>query len=213
MQGRFSPRRPRHALSDVVGILGGAFDPVHNGHLAVAALAREYFGLSKILFIPCGTPPHKPPSSASAADRLAMLRAALRNEPGSIVRDDEVRRGGVSYAVDTLKNLKREFPGNRFFYIVGSDNLQEIKTWHCWREILHLVTLCVARRPGFSCRIPSWIDASRVVFVPSPEWGVSSSMIRRYLADGHTCRHLLPEAVAEYIQKRNLYAIQPRNGT
>jgi nicotinate-nucleotide adenylyltransferase len=188
-----------------VGIVGGIFDPVHNGHLAIAALARDYFGLTKVLFIPSGRPPHKSRVTAPAADRLAMLRLAVRNEPAFAVWDGELRRKGISYTFDTLRKLTEEFAGRPVYFIVGSDNLQEITTWRRWRDVLAMVTLCVAHRPGYPLKVPQPLAGTRIRIFPSPEWGVSATMVRQYLAQGCSCRHLLPEAVAEYISKRKLY--------
>ncbi len=194
------------APAGTIGIAGGIFDPVHNGHLAVGALARDYFGLSKILFIPSGLPPHKAHVIASAADRLAMLCLAVRGEPSFTVWDGELRRKGVSYTVDTLRKLAQDFPGRHFYFIVGSDNLQEIKTWRRCRDVLAMVTLCVAHRPGYPVKVPRSLAGASIRTFPSPEWGVSATMIREYLARGYSCRHLLPDAVEEYISRRKLYA-------
>ena len=131
----FNLSRHRAAPPGAVGIVGGIFDPVHNGHLAIAGLARDYFGLTTILFIPSGRPPHKSRVTAPAADRLAMLRLAVRNEPAFAVWDGELRRKGISYTFDTLRKLTGEFAGRPIYFIVGSDNLQEIETWRRWRDV------------------------------------------------------------------------------
>jgi len=130
-----------------LGILGGIFDPPHNGHLAVASFARDYFGLSEVLFVPSGTPPHKS-TATPAIDRLAMLKRAIVNEPTFKIWDAELRRKGTSYTIDTLEELSRHFPGRPVYFIVGSDNLHEIQTWRRYRDVLRLVTLCVTHRPG-----------------------------------------------------------------
>ena len=188
-----------------IGILGGIFDPVHNGHLALAAGARKYFRLSKILFIPSRRPPHKARPAASAADRFAMLCLALRNRPDFMVWDGELRRKGISYTIDTLSVLAKEFPESRFYFLVGSDNPGEIKTWRRWRSVLAAVTLCVAHRPGYAGRIPPAFRTGRTVKFPSPELDISSTMIRRLAARGRQIRHLVPKEVAEYISIRKLY--------
>ena len=123
-----------------LGILGGIFDPVHNGHLAVACLARDHFKLDKVYLIPSGTPPHKSGTvSAPASHRLAMLRRAVRAVKGSkglLVWDGEIRRKGVSYTVDTIRRIKEKHRGAPLYFIIGSDNLREISTWHEYRKIL-----------------------------------------------------------------------------
>lgn len=188
-----------------IGVLGGIFDPVHNGHLALAVLAKDFFKLDKVLFVPSGNPPHKKSSvNCCASDRLEMLKIALSGEPDTQIWDLEIKRSGISYTVDTLYELKELFPGPLYF-IIGSDNLGELTTWHKYKEILNLVTLCVAHRPGFSFKIPSQIEQANILRFPSPEWGISSTMIRNYLQKGYSCRHLLPEDVIEYISNKGLY--------
>jgi nicotinate-nucleotide adenylyltransferase len=189
----------------VVGILGGTFDPVHNGHLALAARARKFFHLSKILVIPSGRPPHKERLNASAADRLAMLRLALRSDPAAAIWDGEIRRRGVSYTIDTLRALSREVPGRQFYFIMGSDNLGEIETWRRFRDVLSSVTLCVAHRPGHRMTVPRSLETGRIVKFPSPELAISSTMIRERIVRGRPYRHLVPKEVAEYISNRELY--------
>jgi nicotinate-nucleotide adenylyltransferase len=195
------------ASKNGIGILGGIFDPLHHGHLAVAALARDYFTLPQILFVPSGRPPHKSTIGASAADRLAMLKLAVRHEPSFTIGDEELKSQNVSYTFDTLTTLRKTFPGRPFYFIVGSDNLHEIETWHCYREVLKMVTLCVAHRPGYSLKPPPSLASARICPFPSPKWGISSTLIRSYLAKGYSCSHLIPECVAEYIRKKNLYGV------
>jgi nicotinate-nucleotide adenylyltransferase len=189
-----------------VGILGGIFDPVHNGHLSIAALARDFFGLSEILFIPSGRPPHKSCPGATARQRLAMLRRALKGEKRFVLWDGELRRPGISYTFDTLKRLEREFPRRPFYFIVGSDNLGEIVTWHRYREVLSMVTLCVAHRPGHTLAIPRVLRGARIAAFPSPEWDISSTMVRDYCGRGLSCRYLVPDPVWDYISSQRLYS-------
>ncbi|MBD3316800.1 MAG: nicotinate (nicotinamide) nucleotide adenylyltransferase [Chitinivibrionales bacterium] len=189
-----------------IGILGGSFDPVHYGHLAVARLAYEYLMLDRILLIPAAVPPHKRAMvGASAERRLTMLCSATDEDPAFLVSDMEIRRSGISYTVDTLQALREEFPHTEFCYLIGSDNLREIASWRHFRSILDMVTLCVAHRPGYSMSPPADIAGARMCGIPSPEWGVSSTMIRQRLAQGYSCRYLVPESVREYIACNNLY--------
>jgi nicotinate-nucleotide adenylyltransferase len=191
---------------NAIGVFGGIFDPVHNGHLAVAALARDYFALSRIFFIPSGTPPHKQKIGASAADRLAMLALAIRHEPSFCIRDEELKRDSISYTVDTLMSIRSGFPGRPIYFIIGSDNLREIETWRRYRDILKMVTLCVAHRPGHSIKPPRSLSSfAAIIPFPSPEWGISSSMVRAYLAGDYSCDHLVPASVLEYIRGKKLY--------
>ena len=189
-----------------VGILGGIFNPIHNGHCAAACLARDFFGLEKVYLVPSGIPPHKYNEGiASARDRLAMTAFAAQASTALSVWDGEIRRGGVSYSIDTIRAIAARHRSRRLFFIIGSDNLPEIATWHCFRDILAAVTLCVAHRPGHSMGIPQELDGADIQVFPSPEWGISSTMIRDYLARGYSCEHLLPAGVVKYIKGHGLY--------
>jgi nicotinate-nucleotide adenylyltransferase len=198
-------RAGRSAARVPIGVLGGIFDPVHNGHLALAACAKRHFRLSKILFIPSGIPPHKARVGAPAADRFAMLCLALRNEPGFVVWDGELRLRRISYTIDTLRVLAEEFPGSKIYFIVGSDNLKEIETWHRFREVLASVILCVAHRPGYQLKIPPLLRSCGIQKFPSSELNVSSTGIRERIAQGLPWQRLVPGEVAEYISIRGLY--------
>ena len=195
-------------MAGPIGILGGIFDPVHNGHLAVASLACDFLSLSNVLFIPAGVPPHKKATvSASPEERLMMLQMALEGISRVQIWDKEVYSEGVSYTIDTLEVLVKQFPDRKLYFIMGADNLNEIRTWHRYRDILSLVTLCVTERPGYAMDIPASLAGARIKTFPSPHWGVSSSLLREYLHKGYSCRHLLPEPVLAYILEKKLYTI------
>ncbi|HUI91188.1 MAG TPA: nicotinate-nucleotide adenylyltransferase [Chitinivibrionales bacterium] len=189
-----------------VGILGGIFNPIHNGHCATACLARDFFGLRKVYLVPSGIPPHKYNEGiASADDRLAMTELAVKMSAGLSVWDGEIRRGGVSYSIDTIRAISARHQSWRLFFIIGSDNLPEISTWHCYKDILASVTLCVAHRPGHTLAAPPELAGADIREFPSPEWAISSTMIREYLLKGYSCEHLLPVGVERYIKKHGLY--------
>ncbi|NLE02831.1 MAG: nicotinate (nicotinamide) nucleotide adenylyltransferase [Fibrobacter sp.] len=190
-------------MSGQIGVLAGVFDPVHNGHLAIASLALDYFKLKKVFFVPSGNPPHK--KSSPVSHRIAMLKLALCSEPHTLLYSGELFRPGYSYTFDTITELKQTF-NEQICFLIGSDNLTEILHWKNYLQILQMVTLCVAHRPGFPCDIPDIISKKgRVVIYPSPEWGISSTMIRSYIRSGLSCRHLLPESVIKYISMYGLY--------
>jgi nicotinate-nucleotide adenylyltransferase len=203
------PSRRKTASSKkkpAVGILGGIFNPIHNGHCAAACLARDFFGLEKVYLVPAGIPPHKYSEGiASARDRLAMTKLAAQGSSSLEVWDGEISRGGVSYSIDTIRAIAARHRSRRLFFIIGSDNLPEIVTWHCFRDILAAVTLCVAHRPGSSIAVPPDLGAADIRVFPSPEWGLSSTMIRDYLGKGYSCEHLLPAGVVRYIKRHGLY--------
>jgi nicotinate-nucleotide adenylyltransferase len=190
-----------------IGVLGGIFDPVHVGHLSIASLALEFFKLDTVLFIPAGVPPHKSSTvTASAADRVEMLRLAISDFPQARIWDGEIGREGYSYTVDTLHQLSSFYPGHPLHFIIGSDNLREIRTWRNYREIISLVTLCVAHRPHYAIEVPLELKGARIRRFPSPEWGLSSTLLRTYLLSGYNCNYLIPKPVVEYIKRKKLYS-------
>jgi nicotinate-nucleotide adenylyltransferase len=202
---RHALRKPEAARVPL-GILGGIFDPVHNGHLAMACLARDHFNLDKVYLIPAGMPPHKSGSvSAPASLRLAMLKRAVKGSSGLRVWDEEIRRKGVSYTVDTIRAIREKHAATPLFFIIGSDNLGEIVTWHNYRQILSSVVLCVAHRPGFPSKIPPQLKVGEIRTFPSPQWAISSTMIRSYVSQGYSCDYLLPPGVAAYVKRNGLY--------
>jgi nicotinate-nucleotide adenylyltransferase len=187
------------------GILGGVFDPIHNGHLAIASLARDFFNLSSVYFIPSGTPPHKNAVVASAHHRLAMLQLSLKGVSWASIWEQEIHCGdGYSYTIDTIELMLKTIDGPLYF-IIGTDNLREIQTWYRYRDLLSKITLCVAHRPGYPAEIPAELKGAQIIHFPSPEWGLSSSIVRSYHSKGLTCRYLMPDSVIEYIQKHALY--------
>ena len=191
-------------MKQKLGILGGTFNPVHIGHLWMARDALEQLGLARVTFVPCAIPPHKDaPDLASARDRLAMLRAAVRGEPDFAVDDIEIRRGAPSYTVETLTELHRQLPRTDFYFIIGGDSLGELP---CWKEINRLAQLCtfvVVTRPGYS--LPAAPANVNCVFVHGHTCEVASSDLRARLRAGRSIRYLVPDAVLRYIRRRNLY--------
>jgi nicotinate-nucleotide adenylyltransferase len=134
-----------------------------------------------------------------------MLTRAIKNTNGFEVWDGEIRRGGKSYTLDTLKTFTKSNPGAPIYFIIGSDNLSEIPLWRKYPELLKLSTFCVAHRPGHSLELPRELRSMRMKIFPSPEWKISSTMIRSYLAKEYSCEYLLPPQVLEYIGKHGLY--------
>jgi nicotinate-nucleotide adenylyltransferase len=192
-------------MNTPLGILGGVFDPVHNGHLAIATLAKEYFNLQTVLFIPSGNPPHKSTVAATAVHRLEMLKIALKENTWAHIWDNEVKKNGYSYSYDTMCELK-EIYKKPLFFIVGSDNLKEIALWHRYKDLLSMITLCVTRRPGSGDnQIPDELKEAKIEWFPSPEWGLSSSMTRSMLNKGYSCKYLIPDDVLSYIRQNRLY--------
>jgi nicotinate-nucleotide adenylyltransferase len=194
-----------------VGILGGTFDPIHNGHLAIAEEARETLGLERVVFMPASVPPHKPSREVtSPAHRLAMVRLAVAGNPSFEASDLEVARGGVSYTVDTLEALRQAGLVDPWL-ILSSEALAGLERWREPVRILGLARLAVVPRSGFETLGPEWVEAAypgaaaRVRFLPGPLLPISGSVVRRRAAAGRSVRYLVPDAVADYISKHRLY--------
>jgi nicotinate-nucleotide adenylyltransferase len=194
-----------------VGILGGTFDPIHHGHLAIAEEAREALGLERVLFVPAASPPHKPGQPVSSpADRLALVRLAVAGNPAFEASDIEVRRGGPSYTVDTLEALRAGGLVEPWL-ILSSEALALLPEWREPWRVLELARLAVVPRGGFDPLGPAWVEAAfpgaaaRVRFLPGPLLPISGSVVRRRARVGRSVRYLVPDAVAAYIAQHRLY--------
>ena len=132
-----------------IGIFGGTFDPIHYGHLRTAFELLQTLQFAEVRFIPCGDPPHRGVTQASAALRLDMVRLATRKEPGFVVDERELQRDGPSYSIDTLVSLREEFPDRSLCLITGMDAFLGLSSWHRWDEIMNFAHIVVAHRPGW----------------------------------------------------------------
>lgn len=189
-----------------VGIFGGTFNPPHMGHLIVAEHVREQLSMERILFIPSDTSPHKQNMNiASGEDRLEMLRCAIKGNPYFDVSDMELRRGGVSYTVDTLEALGNQHPALDLHLLIGLDNLTDFDSWKSPDRILELSTLVAMTRPGFEETEVGPKLRRHVILCNVPEIAIASSAIRRRLYSGRSIRYLVPPTVERYIKERNLY--------
>lgn len=191
-----------------VGIMGGTFDPIHQGHLLAAERAREEAGLDEVWFMPAGTPPHKPNApKASAEQRLAMVKAAIAGNRHFREEPMEIRRGGTSYTVDTVRELITKYPGHDFYYIIGADMVQYLPHWMRIDELAKMVTFIGLGRPGYSAdasRLPAAIGRS-VVSATMPQVDISSTMIRDMRKAGKSVRYMVPEPVFTFIEENRLY--------
>ncbi|HUI06659.1 MAG TPA: nicotinate-nucleotide adenylyltransferase [Verrucomicrobiae bacterium] len=197
-----------------IGILGGTFNPIHLGHLLTAQDALEQLGLERVIFIPSATPPHKVVDKlASGRDRLRMIRLAIHGQHRFDVDDLEIERGGKSYSVDTLTELRRRHPRAALYFIIGADSLREL---HLWREVRRLVTLCTfvtVPRPGFEPKpvVDPRLDPAtrrrlRQQVLRGHACAIASRDIRARVASRRSIRYLVPDAVREYIRRRRLYS-------
>jgi len=206
-------------LQDVIGILGGTFNPVHNGHLIMAQDALECFGLSRVLFIPCCAPPHKAADGlAPAEDRLAMVARAIEEDERFSASRMEMDRGGISYAIDTVGVLRDQYPDSRICFIIGADTLPELHTWKNIEKLLGLCEFVTLARPGVSAgdladhlQLPGGAAKQLLKRVAvGHQVDISSSDIRRRVEDGRSIRYLVPRSVERYIQSSALYRKEHR---
>lgn len=194
-----------------IGVLGGTFDPVHNGHLHVANALREALDLERILWVPAGQPPHKTGQIVSSdRDRLAMLDLALSGSAADQINTIDIERSGPSYTADTLEILAECLAPARLFFLMGEDSLRDLPTWHDPERLLRAAELAVAARPGVDAdlasiarQIPS--VQSRVHLVPTKEIAISSSEIRRRVGEHQSIHELVPPPVEAYIRDHGLY--------
>ena len=181
-----------------IGLYGGAFNPLHNGHMAVARAAIEKAGLDRLIFIPTGNAPHKKEGETSREERFDMLVLATENEEKMEVSDYEITQSEVCYSADTVEHFASVFQNDELFFIVGDDSYNALNTWHEPERIIKKATLLVFPREGASVNPPA-------VAIPMEKIEVSSSMVREKIKMGKDCRNLLPKKVFDYIIKRNLY--------
>ena len=207
-----------------IGVLGGTFDPVHHGHLRLAIECLHDFAFSEVRLIPVHTPPHRDAPAASAAQRLAMLQKAVEGRMGLVADDREVRRGGVSYTIDTARSLREEFGVRPLCLIMGMDAFQLLHTWRRWTELPEYVHIVVVNRPGSALEFQhrevaglysqrSVADLSALAAKPSgsilkadiPLLDISAARIRGLIAAGRDASFLLPPPVLDHIRREGIY--------
>lgn len=199
-------RRPR------VGLFGGSFDPVHRAHLALAHAALEQLGLDEVRWIPVGMAWQKSLRFSGCGDREAMVRLAIAGEPRFVLDRTEIRRRGPSFTLDTVREKVAEQPGVDWFLVLGEDQYAGLHTWRDWRELVSLVTLAVAERPGVAALPdPQVAQLARAVAIVLPEIDLSSTAVRTRVAQGLPIDDLVLPQVARYIEQRGLYAADHRS--
>lgn len=203
-----------------LGILGGTFDPIHNGHLAAAEAAERALRLDALTLIPSHIPPHRrDPVGATAEQRYAMAALAAADRPGWSASRIEIDRHGPSYTYDTLVKLKETVSVDaQYFFILGADAFAEIATWSRYPAVLDLANFVVVSRPGITLdslrgRVPlsgrhRASGETRVIFLEADTPDISATDIRRRVRAGHSLRGLVPDAVADYISTHRLYLEQ-----
>jgi len=212
-----------------IGLFGGTFNPIHNGHLKAAEEVLKHIPLDFILFIPSYIPPHKNRTEVVTVDhRLNMVRIACRLKPEFKVSEVEARSPGPSYSIITLRQLKKDYPGDRFFFIVGSDAFLEIETWKDYNDLLIESSFVIVSRPGFGLELLEEVinkvkpiqlfvlKENSAISIKQLSTGclylletqtpdISSTEIRKRLRAGLPISGLVPPGVEEYIKKHKLY--------
>lgn len=207
-----------------MGIFGGTFDPIHYAHLRTAFELQQALRLKEIRFLPAGNPPHRDQPFASSQLRLQMVRAATAAQPGFVVDEREVHKAGPSYTVETLRELRHEYPDRSLCLIVGMDAFLSLPKWHQWRELFELAHLVVAHRPGW--RVPGMgalgellVDRctdrvgdlhelrSGCIYIHAvTQLEISSTDVRQLITMGRDPRFLMPDPVRELILETNCYS-------
>ena len=196
-----------------IGVMGGTFDPIHNGHLVIAAEVRTRLNLAEILFMPAGQPWLKMNWTISAAEhRINMVQLAIEDNPYFRLSTMEVERSGPTYTVDTVTELKSQLgAGGEIFLILGWDSLTDLPQWREPSRLIEMCHLVVVPRPGYSNPNLKRLEASipglsqRVILLDSPRLDINSSAIRDRVARGLSIGHLVPESVDRYIREHKLY--------
>ncbi len=193
------------------GLFGGTFDPVHNGHLALARTALAQLGLNHVRWLPTGQPWQKLAPPVADHHRIAMLQLALDVEPNHVIDERELRRPGPTYTIDTLDALHHDFPGTEWDLIIGQDQLARMHTWHRWQELTQRVGLAVVARGGQAPRLGAELKAAhaRMTVLAMPPVTIASTDIRWRIEHEQSIEALVPEAVARYIDRHGLYRRKP----
>jgi nicotinate-nucleotide adenylyltransferase len=207
-----------------IGLFGGTFDPIHFGHLRTAFELQQTLGLTEVRFLPTGNPPHRDHPLADANLRLAMVQAAVADQPRFVVDDREVRRTGVSYSVDTLTELRAEYPDRSLCLLLGMDAFLGLPNWHRWRDLMDLAHIVVAHRPGWKAPTQGplgelMVDrgtgsvqelhraaAGRIYIQAVTQLEISSTELRQLIVAGRDPRYLVPDAVCDIIRETRCYA-------
>lgn len=192
-----------------IGILGGTFNPIHIGHLVLAEAARERLYLQKVIFVPCCLPPHKSKTVLTSAKiRFLMVGLAIESNPSFEISGLEIKRGGVSYSIDTARELSSNFPQASLYFIVGSDFLQGSSQWKDIAQLSKLGKFAIAQRPGYPFsknHLKGSIRKRNMYLLNLNALDISSTNIRARIKAKQSIRYLVPEKVRKYILQKKLY--------
>lgn len=195
-----------------IGIFGGSFNPIHIGHLVIAEAAWQEFGLEKIIFVPTGDTPNKNMHHISKEMRYRMVELATAGNPHFSISDIEVRRTGVSYTVDTIREFQKSCSDDTLFYfLAGTDAVAALPSWKYNRHLLELCHVICARRPGNERNIKETIryfgdlGREKIHCLMTPELAVSSTILRHRIELGKSVRYLIPDQVIDLIEQEGIY--------
>ncbi len=198
-------------MSERLAILGGTFDPIHFGHLAIAAEVCWQLDVARVFFVPTAQQPLKAwKHIASAADRLAMVRLATADNPSFAVCDLEIERGGPSYTIDTMATLREQNPGAEWTFVAGADVLRDLPRWHAIERLLDLCRFAIVTRPGHTLNLDQLYQAlpaadGRITELGNLHLDISATELRERLARGAPVRYQMPDEVIEYIRDHGIY--------
>jgi nicotinate-nucleotide adenylyltransferase len=185
-----------------IGVLGGTFNPIHVGHLAIAQMALERMHLTRVIFMPAYMPPHKNLHAvAGAKHRYHMVRLAIEGNASFEISDFEIAKKGKSYTIDTMTYLRKEYPGAKLYFIIGGDTLSQLPSWRYIDEIQKIAEFIVVNRPG--CVKKGQDIKHHSVIMPGID--ISSSYVRMRLFQRRTIRYFVPDNVLHYIKENHLY--------
>ena len=184
-----------------IGIYGGSFNPIHNGHIKIARFVTEYLNLDKLIVIPVGNPSHKKNELADGKIRLEMCKVAFKDDEKIEVSDIEVFSNELNYTYDTLLKIISKFKKNEYFEIIGEDSGENFRDWKKYKEILKLAKVVVLKRVGYNLEI----EDENIIEVKNPFFNYSSTIVREKIKKGEDIRDLLPKEVIDIIEKNNLY--------
>lgn len=189
------------AEADRIGLIGGAFNPIHLGHLLVAEQVYDKLALDQVAFMPTYQSPHlSGKKTLPAKKRLNMLSLALGDYPHFTIEDLEIERKGISYTFDSMEILTSLYPKRQYYFIIGADMVNDLPNWHRIDELVELVQFVGVKRPGYDIDTPY-----PVIFIDCPKIEISSTGIRKAVKAGHSIRFQVPEAVRHYIEEGGLY--------
>lgn len=199
-----------------IGLFGGTFNPIHNGHIHIAHAFMQQIHLDNLIFIPAGEPYHKKSTEVSALQRLAMVKLATAEFPYFSVSDCDITRQGNTYTFDTIKIFKKKFPHSQLWWLLGSDSLEKLHTWYRWQDLVQYIHIAVAMRAGHSLKniskqLYTWLheslDNGRVVILQTPLLDISSTTVRQMAQMQENIDQFVPIQVVNYIKQNNLYRI------